>query len=291
MLLLCLLIPFSISCGLSRQDTERFANAGKAYTTAMDILLTRSGELCIDANSEFTIYKDEQANIKLKEYTELRDADRERIKVIARLKSHTKLLARYFELLLELSTSNEPENTATALTGLVGSLRKAGNDLRGSSIFTAAATAAVSNLGRLLVTVRIKRSLENELSNRNGTIRQELVTQEQLLKILADDISHNLRVVTAAKESRLVISPIRAASPLASQDVDKWKSNRKAAIIAENTIDELTDASDAIENLRIAYESLLSGKFNIARVNEALDEFETIITTAESIKEIIGENK
>ncbi len=276
------------ACWLSPKEAARFAKAGTTYTTAMDLLLVRSGDLSIDANSEFTLAQDSRGNVTTDQYVMLRNADRERLKVINRLRRHTKLLAKYFELLFELSTSKAPEETSSAINGLVGSINSVGTEIRGSGIFTDAARTAVSSVGQVIVTAQIRQAINRELNARKIVIRQELVTQEELLKILSADIEQNLNIANLTKERRLVIAPLTAVAPIRPEDINKWKENRREAVRAQATIDDLNTASDAVKKLREAYESLLSGNLDISRINDALSDFEIIISTAESIKEATG---
>lgn len=288
-LILVILVSFlNTACWLSPKEAARFAKAGSTYTTAMDLLLVRSGDLSIDANSEFTLHLDSIANVTSAQYMTLRNKDRERLKEINRLRRHTKMLARYFELLYELSTSKAPEETATALNGLVGNINKVGMEIRGSNYFTAAARAAVGAVGNLIVTAQIRQAVNKEFEARKNAIRRELVTQEELLKILASDIQQNLNIGNATKEQRLVVAPLTGVPPIGLGDINKWKENRREAIRSISTIDDLETASDAVKKLREGYESLLSGKLDISRINDALKDFEIIISTSEAIKEAIG---
>lgn len=288
-LFVILVAVIASGCGRSPRETARFARAGTTYTTAMDTLLVRTSDLSIDANSEFIVSRDAISNVSIDQYTAIRDADREKLKAINRLRAHTKLLARYFELLYQLSTSDAPEETATAVEGTVKSINELGNQLRGSPLITPAATIAISNITKLIVTAKIRRALNRELEARNETIRKELVTQEELLKFLADDIEQSLKITNAIQEKRKVIDPLIATNPIG--DIDGWKVKRRTAVTALATVDDLRNASGAIANLREAYESLLSGKLNIARINDALDDLEMILSTAESLKKAIGEER
>lgn len=288
LILVILVSALNTACWLSPKEAARFAKAGTTYTTAMDLLLVRAGDISIESNSEFTLHQDSIANVTSAQYTTLRNEDRERLKQINRLRRHTKLLARYFELLYELSTSKAPEKTATALDGLVGNINKVGNEIRGSSIFTAGAQAAVGAVGNLIVTAQIRAAVNKELEARKIVIRKELVTQEELLKILAADISQSLLIGNATKEERLVIAPLTAVAPIGAGDINKWKENRREAVRAVSTIDDLETAGDAVKKLREGYESLMTGKLDISRINDALEDFEIIISTAEAIKEAAG---
>lgn len=284
-----LVMSLSSGCGRSPKEAARFAKAGTTYTTALDVLLVRTSDLGIDSNSEFIISRDALSNVNIDQYVAVRDGDREKLKVINRLRTHTKLLARYFELLYELSTSDAPVQTATAVEGTVKSINEFGSAMRGSKIVTPGAATAVSNITKLIVTAKIRRALNQELDARNQTIRKELVTQEELLKILADDIEQSLTIASMTREKRDVINPLLAAKPIDGGDIDKWKTNRKTAVTALATIDDLKNASGAITKLREAYESLLSGKLDITRVNDALEDFEIILSSAESLKNLTGE--
>lgn len=291
LLILAILISvFNIGCGRSPREAARFAKAGTIYTTALDQLLVRTNDLNIDANSEFLLQSDTTSNQTLEAYTTLTDADREKLVAINRLRAHTKLLARYFEHLYELSTSDAPERTANAIEGTLSNINDLGSQIRGSNIITDAAAGVISSVTKLIVTAKIRRAVNQELAARNETIRKELVTQEELLKILANDIGHNITVSNKIRELRLVIDPLTNTVPISAGNIDKWKADRKIAITAVATIEDLQNASKAVRKLREAYESLLSGKLDLTRLNDALSDFEIILSTAESLKKLGGSN-
>lgn len=279
-------------CGRSPKEVARFAKAGTTYTTAMDSLLLRSGDLQVDANSEAILYADQgggDREAQLRRYEALRDADVERLRVINQLRIHTKLLAHYFELLYELGTSGAPDKTATALEGNVKALNEFGTSLRLVGEIDQNVSNVISGLGKLVVTAKIRATLNRELEARKDIILKEIITQEELLDYLSKDIEHNLTVVKNTREKRLVIDPLLADAPIATEDREQWKANRKGAITAVKTVDDLKTANKAVKKLREAYESLFSGKLNIEKINEALADFEIIISSAEAIKNLTGE--
>jgi hypothetical protein len=290
LIIIVLITVSNFGCGRSPREAARFATAGTTYAAAMDLLLVRAGDLSIDANSEFLLFSDVTANQTAADYKDLTDADREKLIVINRLRAHTKLLGHYFELLYELSTSDAPQQTAKAIEGTVSNINDFGNKLRGSDIITDSAKGAISSVTRLIVTAEIRKAINEELRVRNRTIRKELVTQEELLKILADDIEHNNKIANKIREQRLVIDPLTNTVPIPAGNIDKWKSDRRVAITAYTTIEDLKTASQAVKKLRKAYESLLSGKLDLVRINDALSDFEIIISTAESLKKL-GDSK
>jgi hypothetical protein len=254
-------------------------------------LLVRCAEIDIDANSELLLSLDSKSNLTPNRYIAQRDAEVEKLKVINRLRAHTKLLAHYFELLIELSTSKAPQETATAIENTVKNINELGTELRGSSLLDNNAKTLIDNVTKLIVTAKIRKALDDELKARNETIRAELTTQEELLKALANDITQNLKIENVTRERRLVIDPLVAPAPIPPGQIDPWKANRKTAITASATVDDLKNASQAVGKLKEAYEALLSGKLDIARINDALDDFDSIISTAESLKNITGDNK
>jgi hypothetical protein len=279
-------------CGKSPREVARFAKAGTTYTLAMDNLLVRAGDLQVDANSEAILYADVRRADReeyLKQYRALTDADIERLKVINQLRTHTKLLAHYFELLYELSTTDAPDRTATAIEGTVKNLNEFGTSLRTVPTIDENVTKVISGLTKFVVTAKIRAALNRELEARKDVILKEIITQEELLNYLSEDIKQNLMVVGKTREKRLVIDPLLADEPISMEDREKWKANRKAAITAIKTIDDLKTANKAVKKLREAYESLFSGKLNIEKINDALADFEIIISSAEAIKNLTGE--
>jgi hypothetical protein len=263
----------------STKPYARFAQAGTTYASAVDRLLETAGNVAIDATSERLLQDDVIKNQDVDSYSRLSNIDRERLAVIGRLRGHTRLLARYFVLLNELSTSEKPESVQQAFGRVVEDLNALGKQLRESEL--APNEDAFTSLTELMVGFAIRGSLKEELNKRKDAIQLELKTQEELLKALTDAIQHDLTIINQAQEQRIVIEPLIADTPIGSPDA--WIADRRMILISQASVEELANASDAARELRETFEDLVTGKLNLQRLNTLLADLESILAVAEAI--------
>ena len=273
------MIQFIGGCA-STQEYARFAQAGTTYSAAADRLLAAAAQTAVDATSERLLQDDRLSNRDLNSYEALSKIDRDRLQAIGRLRAHARLLSLYFVLLNELATSDAPQQAQQAVDRITTGLNRFGAELRGSPLVTNQdAFAAVT---KLAVASVIRASLKDELNKRKDTIQVELKTQEEMLRILSAGIQHDLTIINQSREQRLVIDPLIATTPIARPD--EWIANRRMVLISQSNIAELGRASQAAEELRNAFESLVAGKLDLPRVNALLSDLDSILSVAEAIR-------
>src|SRR5687768_17352883 len=141
--MLCLVAILLSGCK-SAKEYARFSKAGTLYYAAMDNLLVATSNISINANSERILDNDELANVTLDQYETTTNNDRARLKVINDLRRHTRLMSRYYDLLFQLASSDAPQQTNEAISGVVNNLNSLGNTLRGSEFFDAGLAGAIS---------------------------------------------------------------------------------------------------------------------------------------------------
>jgi len=274
--LVSIFILFVISgCATPRTEFSTFAQTGGTYAVAVDKLLVAAGTAQVDSTSWSLIAEKEDTGMDEKIYYELSKTDVDRLQVISRLRKHAHLLGQYFGMLEALATSDAPQRTKDAIEGIVTGLKSL--DLK-----LPQTTAALPAMGNVIVDLKIRHDLQEELKNRKETIREELYIQEQLLKDLKDQITHALNSQKQKMETTLVVNPIVKQKKLS--DPEKWAATRRKIVYMSATVDELGQASQAATKLREAFEALLSGEVTIGRLNALIADIQALLSIAETIK-------
>lgn len=273
-----ILIAFAAGCASTKQYT-RFAQAGTVYTSAVDKLLLVAANTGVDATSWRLLQDDAIKNQDLESYKRLSSIDKERLSIISSLRTHARLLGRYFSLLNELATSDAPERAQQAIGGVVDGLNSLGKQLRGSEIVPNKDT--LTTVTKLAIGFKIRSVLKDEFNKHKDTIQVELKTQEELLKALGGTIRHDLTIINETRENRVVIDPLIAIEPISRPD--EWVAHRLAVLTSEMQVAELSTAGDAARKLREAFEDLVSGRLDLERVNILLGDLESILVVAEAI--------
>lgn len=258
-----------------------FAKAGTVYASAVDQLLVVAGNTKVDATSESLLQDDALSNQSLESYRKLSGVDRERLAIIRRLRTHARLLARYFGLLNDLAASDTPERAQEGVGALAASIDALGKELRSGGLTANPDVFAAA--GKLVVGLKIRRIAREELATRQETIRVELSTQEILLKELAGSIQKDLKLATQSVEQRRVIEPLLALHPV--EKPDQWVAIRRKVLTAQESVGELDTASEAAKKLREAFEDLVQDKLDLQRVNTLLVDLDSLLGIVELISE------
>jgi len=278
-------------CPKSPREYVAFAKAGVTYGAAMDNLLVATQSVVIDSDSEQLaadkVFANSTGHVMTEaQYRNISDKDQQLLKIIAQLREHTHLMSKYFEALYELGTSDAPARAQNAIgdgkSGLIANLNKVGDQIRGSGIVTGGAAAAAGPIANAVVNGLIRKALKDEITARGPTIRRELALQQELFDVLSKRIKQSASDIQQARERRLIIEPYIAASPLPK--TDDWITARRTVLTLTLVADQLSGAGDAVKKLNEAFDDLMSNKLSIDRFNDALADFETLLTITEKLR-------
>lgn len=282
--IICLTCIFLGGCK-GTKEYARFAKAGSVYYAAMDNLLIATTNISLDANSERLLQIDESTNITEPQYTELATKERRKIEVINNLRKHTKLMARYYDLLFQLASTKASEQTQEAIGGVATNLNALGKTIRGSGSDFFDSSLATKFAGAI-VTGIVRGKLQDEIKQRRTLIMTELDTQKVLYKKLSEMIKSNLGDTNMLRENRKVIDKIRQNQPLNNAEKEQWINDRRAIMLATNTINELDNAGDLLEKMQEAFNDLESNKLTLERVDSLLTDLETFLSVTEELKKM-----
>ena len=281
-LVIAVLATFTSGCR-STQEYERLAKAGSAYAIAVNKLLEVRGDIRIDTTSEELLDYDRTnrdffTRIDPNYYRQSSDQDIKQLDILARIQKHNQLLSRYFLLLGELATSNAPQQAQAGIDNIVSNLATVSNELK--PLVTNRRVPGV--VTRLIVSGKIRRALKTELEKRKDTIQTELILQQQLLDLLAEQIEDNLKSIRENQEKRLIIIPLNDEEPINNQD--EWIATRREILRMETTAKELQDASDTASEFRAVFEEFVSGRLTTTRINYFLNDVNKFLDVVEISK-------
>lgn len=141
---------------------------------------------------------------------------------------------------------------------------------------------ALPQITDMVVDIKIKGALREELDMRQDVIRKQLVIQEFLLKRLRADITKALTDEVSIKENLFVKGPLLDKKPLAK--TEEWVAKRHEVIyLLPITVAELDSAGEAAEKMKEAFEILLSGRDAMSRINSLVTDIESILAIADAV--------
>ncbi|HEX5716896.1 MAG TPA: hypothetical protein VF179_12105 [Thermoanaerobaculia bacterium] len=285
LLLPALLLTAFTGCATAKiPQFEAFANAGTAYTEAVDGLITQVGNSAVDANSVKLLQNRALAPVAMSDFQQ---QDKDMWAYLADLNQiqlQTTLLGSYFQALADLATSSAPQSFSTEVQSLATTLVGVTEEVRGTSIAqgTEIATAAGS-VGGLVVKEIQGKELQRELEARKDTIAQILQLQQTLLAVLSSQTEANARFTTALDYEEEVVTPFMAGQVTQATQTS-WMSERFSLLSQPVLVEQVNTAAQAARSLQQAWNKLLSNDLTAADVQTITDELAPVLASLDALK-------
>lgn len=271
------------SCATARVNHfDRFAEAGVAYTRAAETVLDEAGKSAMATDSMVlervrpSLSPEERGETILAHNKELR----ERLILLGDLKRHGQLLRTYFEALGALAESDSPSGIGEAASGVVDSLGKLNQRIASAEVGEFAVSGFIGKVAGIAVANFQLGALEKELKANAGTIERELDLQKAALTAVTEQMRTDLQFQLQQQESREVVQPYAAESPLPAN----WPQRRQEVLQANLEIASVSAAADAAEKLKISFISLVEGRFTEADLPALISDINEVVTLIEDIR-------
>ena len=284
-ILVTVVASLSTGCKYSKQYQQLTETSSK-YTTAVDELLVKAGELQVESTSENILSNDRLENQTVPKYREKSNEDKEMLQVIYDIRRHNQLLQKYFSKLNELAQSKAPEDTQREIDGITSNLQTISSSLKQSSLFPK--PGILKGIGHLVIHSKINGALRKELEKRDRTILQELTIQQELLKNLSSFMKDKVANKRLWQEQRLVIRPLIDRNPVA--DEEGWIEKRNEIFAIDSRVEEIENASVALGEFKTVFEDSVEGKITGVRLNNALKDIDSFLALLENKQENQKEN-
>ena len=271
-ILAAVVASLSTGCKYSKQY-QQLTEASSKYTTAVDELLVKAGELQVESTSENILSNDRLENQTVPKYREKSNEDKEMLQVIYDIRRHNQLLQKYFSKLNELAQSTAPEDTQKEIDGIATNLQTISSNLKKSSLFPK--PGILKGIGHLVIHSKINGALRTELEKRDRTILQELTIQQELLKNLGSFMKDKVENKRLWQEQRLVIRPLIEQNPVA--DEESWIEKRNGIFAIDSRVEEIENASVALGEFKTVFEDSVEGKITGVRLNNALKDIDSFL--------------
>ncbi len=276
-ILVTAIASLSTGCKYSKQY-QQLTETGSKYTTAVDELLVRAGELQVESTSEDILSDDRLANITEQIYRENVKEDKEVLEIINGIRNHNRLLQKYFYKLNELATSDAPERTQVEIDGIATNLQKISSQLQTTRF--SPNPGILKSIGHLAIHSKINGALRKELGKRDRTIIQELTIQEEMLKKLSGFMKDKVKNIRQAQEKRLVIRPLVDKEPVINEE--NWIQERNEIFAIDTRVEELENASVALAEFKTVFKDSVEGTITGVRLNNALKDIDSFLALLEN---------
>jgi hypothetical protein len=205
LLLLCAVV--ATGCASARvTQFHAFAEAGRAYVKASQVVLDEAGSAAIDTDSVVALRGREalDGNERRKHLLEQDKLLNERLLLLRQIGRHALLLGSYFEALQALADSDAPEAAGTAAKGAFDSVAKLSPGIREASIGTIRVEPLIPPAITFIVGRLKLKALEQELTARSPAVERELALQEAALKAITSNLETDLLARLKSQQSEVV---------------------------------------------------------------------------------------
>ena len=272
-----------VACGATLDEYKKYAEAGKAYSVAIDSLLTTSAQYFVDQNSETLLANDLQDPPSDDEaYRKALELDAEWLNLIALMRQHTNLLKRYFEQLENLATSGTPEQAKQATEKVFNQINGISNSIQQHPRIPPEAISPLSSIPEIILSSKIKGALREELLLRKEAIYRELELQDIVIDLLTAQIKKDLQIISQEKEKRTTFEPFVSETPVSKPDA--WVISRRNFRMMDLSVKALEDATQATTEFKKSFQLVLEDRFSTARANALLADIESLLTVAQELK-------
>jgi hypothetical protein len=273
------------ACGASIDEYKNLSKAGQMYSLALENLLIKSGQITIDRTSEDLLVEDiSRNNITRSRYFESSKETKLTLKSLQRLITQTRLLKSYFNQLEILANSDSAVTASSRATSIGGNISKLSGNIKNQEVIL---KDFIPSFVKISISANIRQSLRNELSIRGKTILEALEIQEKLISALREQINSDVMLIAEAREARNVVPPIISVTPIGNPD--EWIKLRRDTLTYNQTINELTEASQSLNEFKDLFKAILEDKVTSARIESFLKETDDFIKIVEKNKTKVQE--
>lgn len=266
-------------CGYSK-EYRKLTEAGNKYTIAVEELLVVASKLQLDSSSERILHDDRIINQSVTQYQKISNQDREILQTIDDIRSHNRLLQKYFNKLEELATSDAPSEAQQEIEYISNNINSISFKIQKSRLFTNRSQGLLKKITNIPVHSQIKGAIRKELEKRNQTILRELTLQREMLKELGGFMNHRSEEIKQAQEIRLIIRPLIANKRI--EDENKWIEQRRKIFLIDRQMAELTNASKILDEFKDIFQASVQGKINSRRLNNTLKDIDSLLVLLEN---------
>ncbi len=280
----CLLLAVLVmpACTTARVDQfKHFAQAGQAYVEAVEAMTREAANAAVDADSaalervRLHLPADARADAVL-EHDELVTT---RVRILADLGRHARLLGAYFATLEALAESDAPRQIGDATEALIESMGTVSTRLRMARV----GEAPIDSFSGAVVMISVgnlkKGALERELRARGQLIERELDLQQAAVMAITEQMKTDLAAVLMHREQIDVVDPYGGTARLARI----WTTRRREILTATASLDSAQAGVRAAEHLKLSFEALAENRFGAAQYLALLADIDEVLTLIEAV--------
>jgi hypothetical protein len=272
------------ACTTARVDQfERFAEAGVAYSGAIDALTLEAANAAIDADSAVLARARDAiiAEERTRTVLEHNDLLKQRVALLRDLQRHADLLRNYFLVLGAMAGSDAPAGLGAAAEQVLSSMEVVSGRIRDARVGDAPISDFSGSVVRISVARFQRAVLERELATRAALLERELDLQHAALQAIAGEMSADLEAVLGQQELVEVIDPYRSA---AANLPRTWARRRREILTATAAVESAGAAAEAAASLKRSFVALAENRYTLSDFRALMADVDEILTLLERVR-------
>jgi len=281
--MLLVLVAFGSACATARTNHFRgFAEAGRTYAEATQVVFEEAGTLAINADSRLLERdREELSEQKRRDLIQTHNRlMRERLQLLGDLQRHARLLSSYFAALAALAASDAPSSMGDVAEGLADSLGKLSPEIETAKVGDLEVSSFAGQITNIVVANFKLAALDAELQARASTIEKELELQEEALNAVAEQMRTDLEIDIGQREFTEVMQPYFEDRSLPRG----WAGKRLGVLRDHLVISSLDAAAGAARSLRASFVSLVGGTLTTADLGDLISDLDRVITLIAGVR-------
>jgi len=273
-------------------ESKVFAEAGIAYSEAMDDLMKTTIDVVIEKDSRTLLYLQSLTNLankqaeraKLEKYLSKHDEEiKKPLTALNELHKSNRHLKQYFINLNALATANVSDAASKSLEQLSDTINASNAKLNKypDLVVSVKEKQALSSVSGYVASTFQSSQLRNTMKRDARIISEQLLLNEKMIVLLSNMILQARRVDAAREYKTKVIRPYKKK---AISNEAAWKSFRKDILIASYFDATLERARESAQQMRTIWHSMVENKPDIVSIELFIQDVNDIVAVAEQVK-------
>lgn len=274
------------------KQAKAFAEAGIAYSEAMDALMESTIEIVVEKDSRTLLYIQSLTNLadkqaertKLENYLSKHDtAIKKQLSALNELHKNSRQLKLYFVNLNALATANVSDAAFQSTGKLSDAINASNAKLKKSQnlVVSENEKQALSAVSGFVASTFQSSQLRRAIKRDAQIISEQLLLNEKMFALLSEIILQARRVDNAREYKTKVMRPYKKKT---ISNTITWKNYRKDILIASYHDATLDRARESAQQMRFIWHSMVENKPDIASIELLIQDVNDIVAVAEQVK-------
>jgi len=263
-----------------------FAEAGRAYVKASQVVLDEAGTAAIDADSVVALRGREALDASGRR-AHLIEQDKllaTRLLLLKQIGRHGRLLESYLDTLQALADSDAPETVGTAAKAAFDSVAKLSPSIKDASIGDVKVESLIPPAASFVVGRLKLKALENELKARSQAVERELALQEAALKAITSSLETDLMARLKSQQTDVV--RLYAAD---GELGDAWVERRRQVLQAQVSAQSAGKAAEAAAELRNSFVALVERRLTETSIQQVIANINSVLDLIDQVRKVDSE--